>query len=55
MNTVDISFEVGFRVTIEERDGWFFATDTRGGSCNSNSEKDCVRILTERHKQNCAV
>ena len=55
-----VEFNVSFDIDIEEKksgttdDSWFYAR-SKFGECNSNSESDCVRILTERAKERVRI
>ena len=52
MNTKTVSFEVSFTITTKMENGWVYAKASNGDFCNSHSESDCIRILTERAKEN---
>jgi len=55
MSTKNIRFEVSLSITTERKGDWFYAKASNGDFCNSNSESDCVRILTERAKEKAGV
>lgn len=47
MSNHSVSFNVSMKITVEERDGWFYGRSCCGREANSNSELDCVRKLKD--------
>ena len=61
MSKHKINFMVEFNISIKtipsaDNDGvWYEATCSNGDNCNSNTEQDCIRILTERAKNRAGI